>query len=289
MQKKFAFIINPNAGKRKNFNVKDFIAHRIPTNVSFEILDWNSPNEFHLIKQEINSGHFECVVAVGGDGTVNQVADAIQGSETALGILPFGSGNGLARTLKINMNPELAFQQLLTGKPQKIDGGKMNAHSFFCTAGTGFDAHVGSLFAQSKRRGFMTYATISTKEIFSYKAENYRITVDGKTFTRKAFLMTVCNSGQWGNDIYICPDAKINDGIFHLSILNEFSIIQIPSLTLNLLRRKIHQASFAEILTGESIIIERESESPAHADGEPFTEEKILRFEMQPYSLKVIC
>ena len=274
MQKKFAFIINPNAGRKKNFSVRDFISNQITDSSLFEILDWNSPDEFNLIKQEIDSGNYECTVAVGGDGTVNRVAEAIRGTEIALGILPFGSGNGLARTLNINLKPEVAIQQLLSGKIQKIDAGKMNSHSFFCTAGTGFDAYVGSLFAQSKRRGFFTYATISTQEIFSYKATQYRITVDGKTFTRKAFLITVCNSGQWGNDIYICPEAKINDGIFHLSILNEFSKIQIPTLAINLLRKKIHHTNFTEIITGKSIIIERESESPAHTDGEPHIEEK---------------
>jgi diacylglycerol kinase (ATP) len=289
MEKKFAFIINPNAGKKKQFNVKDFICERIPSSISFEILEWESPDNFQSIQRKIRSGNFECVVAVGGDGTVNAVASSILGSEIKLGILPFGSGNGLARTLGIRMNPALALQQLINGKTQGIDVGWMNKHPFFCTAGTGFDAHVGGLFAESKRRGFLTYASISTKEIFSYRTKNYRITIDGKTITRRAFLITVCNSGQWGNDIYICPEAKINDGVFHVSILNEFSKIQIPSLTIKLLRKKIHTASFAEIITGKSIVIECESESSAHADGEPLLEKKILKFEMSPNALQVIC
>src|SRR4051812_15392154 len=153
------------------------------------------------------------IVAVGGDGTVNEIASAIVGSGTALGIVPYGSGNGLARFLGIPMNPNQAIQALVKGHVESIDSGTVNGQPFFNMAGMGFDAHISEVFSHGKKRGFVSYIKSSIEEISTYDEQQYHIEIDGKVYERKAFMLSIANSSQYGNNAHISPKASVQDGL----------------------------------------------------------------------------
>src|SRR5690606_37071885 len=126
------------------------------------------------------------------------------------------------------------------GKTAIIDGGTVNNRFFFCTSGIGFDAHIGKLFASSEKRGLQSYVKITMQELLRYRAKNYTLKFDDKTIQRKAFLITVANAGQYGNDFYIAPEADLQDGKFHIAILKPFNIINVFGILAKILRRKAH-------------------------------------------------
>ena len=285
----FAFVFNPKAGKKKNFELNLWLEKIIPKTISYNILEWKSPDDFNEIENQLQENNYDVVVACGGDGTVNRVAKTILNTERSLGIIPLGSGNGLARSLNIPILPEKAIEILLSGKQKRIDTASINGHSFFCTAGVGFDAHVGELFASSTTRGFWSYARISASELLRYSPLQYIIDVDGKTMETEAFLITACNAGQWGNNIYISPEAKMNDGLLHLSVVKPFPILSVAALGLRLLQKKIHQSNYVETLTGKKIVITRSTSGPIHFDGEPRRANHKIEIEIIPDSLTIIC
>src|SRR5208283_3527302 len=157
-----------------------------------------------LTKQLVDMNYGR-IVAVGGDGTVNEVAKALVDTPTVLGIIPSGSGNGLARFLKIPMRIEDSVYLQNVGKILSIDYGRINNEPFFCTCGVGFDAHIGNKFAKSANRGFFSYVKETYHAYFHYKPLKYTIKIDGEKIKTRAFLITVANAGQYGNDAYISP------------------------------------------------------------------------------------
>ncbi|NBQ48512.1 MAG: diacylglycerol kinase family lipid kinase, partial [Sphingobacteriia bacterium] len=143
MQRRILFIVNPNAGKKKSEVIIDLIHAELPSDLQHEVLIWKNKDDFSEISSRIKSRDFSDVVAAGGDGTVNRVAQELIGTGICLGIIPLGSGNGLARSLALSMNVKQCLQQIISGRSALIDSGTVNGHAFFCTAGTGFDAHIG--------------------------------------------------------------------------------------------------------------------------------------------------
>ena len=227
MKRNIAFIVNPTAGSKKKDFIELFLRNSIPGSINFEIIYWTDKNDFESIRKFILNSAFTDLVAVGGDGTVNEVAKVAIEKNLPLGIIPHGSGNGLARSLKISMKTESALKTILNGKSTCIDGGMINGRMFFCTSGVGFDAHIGYLFAQLKSRGLWGYVKTILREILKYKPGDYRITLNGQTITRDAFLITFANAGQYGNDFYIAPEANLNDGMLHVVIFKPFSILSL--------------------------------------------------------------
>ncbi len=288
VSRRIAFIINPKAGVKKKMDIPAFIAEHISSACTYEIFLWDKVEAFNEIDQKIKAGNFDVAVAVGGDGTVNRVAAMVNGTEMALGVLPFGSGNGLARTVGVSMDIRTALQQVCSGSIKKVDSATINGIPFFCTAGTGFDAHIGKLFAQSQKRGFNTYFKITTRELFSYQPKQYELTIDGVKKNFEAFLITVCNAGQWGNDVFICPDASITDGLLHVTVLKKFPKLKMLGIAGKLIRKKINSSAYSEILSGKKITITRPEKDAAHYDGEPAEMDKELVFEIKPESLKVV-
>ncbi len=287
MQRRILFIVNPNAGKKKSEVIIDLIHAELPSDLKYEVLIWKNKDDFSEISSRIKSRDFSDVVAAGGDGTVNRVAQELIGTGICLGIIPLGSGNGLARSLALSMNVKQCLQQIISGRSALIDSGTVNGHAFFCTAGTGFDAHIGHLFASSLRRGFRSYVQIIAREILRYKARTYVLHLNGMTLRRKAFLITVANAGQYGNDFYIAPQASLCDGKFHVVILHPFNVFKLPGLLSYIIRRKAYRSGCIETVVCDALRIEREAEESVHFDGEPVLEDAKLVFEMQPASLKV--
>lgn len=288
MSRKILFIVNPNAGKKISGKLIETIRKELPENITKEIIIWEDRAHFEEITKKLRTDNYTDAIAVGGDGTVNQVAKSILNTNIALGIVPAGSGNGLARSLGISVKTETAIKQIAKGKTEFIDCGTVNDIPFFCTSGVGFDAHIGKLFATSVKRGLQSYVKITFRELFAYKEQNYTIKLDGKEISRKAFLITVANAGQYGNDFYIAPHAKLNDGIFHVVVLKPFNLLQAVGIVMKIMQRKANESRFIETFTGKEISITRDKTDSIHYDGEPESLGTELKYTLLPRSLKVI-
>lgn len=288
MSRKILFIVNPNAGKKISGKLIETIRKEIPSEIQNEIIIWKDRTHFVEILEKLKQGNYTDAVAVGGDGTVNQVAKSILNTNIALGIVPAGSGNGLARSLGISMRTEIAIKQIAEGKTEYIDTGEVNGIPFFCTSGLGFDAHIGKLFATSVKRGLKSYVKITLRELMTYKEQNYILKLNGKEISRKAFLITVANAGQYGNNFYIAPQAKLNDSLFHVVILKPFNFFQSIGIVLKVLRRKANESRFIETFTCNNLQITRQKEDSIHFDGEPETQGTELNYLLKAKSLKAI-
>jgi diacylglycerol kinase (ATP) len=287
-ERNILFIINPKAGRGNSENIAGIIKRDFPKDLKHEILVWRDRDHFSEIITSLRSGKFTDAVAVGGDGTVNQVAAAILNTDVTLGIIPAGSGNGLARSLGIPMETDLAIRQIVNGFTEKIDSGSINNIPFFCTSGIGFDAHIGNLFAASVKRGLKSYISITSRELLRYRAKKYILRFNGQRIERSAFLITVANAGQYGNDFYIAPQASMQDGLFHVVILKPFNALKVLPILRKILYRKAHLSSSVETYTTNHLIIERSAAEVVHYDGEPAREGNILEFRLSRASLKVI-
>jgi YegS/Rv2252/BmrU family lipid kinase len=289
MPQKIAFVINPNAGVKKKINIIDFIKTFFSKNIPYDLIVWKNKDDFESVKNQILAGNYSIVVACGGDGTVNSVSSVIANTAMALGIFPLGSGNGLARSNGIPLDLKKALAVIEKGNMKKIDGATLNGNPFFCTAGIGFDALIANKFAESTRRGFATYFKTSVSEFFKYAPSNYKITIDGRTQETKAFLITIANAGQWGNDVYIAPEAELQDGILNVSILKPFSAMAIAGIGIKLFSKKIHTSVSLLSDKGTSIDVEFEGEMPVHYDGEPILVKNKLSVKVMPLALNIVC
>lgn len=288
MNHKIAFIINPKAGVKKNINLVDFISKNFKSSHPFDCIVWENKDDFESVKQRILSNNYTIAVACGGDGTVNAVASVVVNTTIALGILPLGSGNGLARSNQIPMDLQQALNVIAKGQTKKMDSVLINNIPFFCTAGVGFDALIANAFASSTKRGLGSYVKISVKEFFSYTPKNYTINVDGNEYKKEAFLITIANAGQWGNDVYIAPGAKLDDGLLRVSILKPFKLWQIPFIAIKLFSKKIDTSKNLETLVGKNITIHFHGTLPVHFDGEPTSFSNELKINVIPLSLSVV-
>ena len=291
--KNIAFIINPISGTKETQSNK----RRLPKLI-MQLLDdrqWLPNIAFteyaghatELAYQYARMG-FDAVVAVGGDGPVNEVARGLRDSKTALGIIPMGSGNGFARHLNIPIHANRAIEMLNHSEPISVDYGLANDKLFVSTCGTGFDAVIADHFAGSNKRGFMTYLQNVLKDIFSYTPETYHIVGDGLDVTHKAFLITFANANQWGYEALIAPKASVQDGKMDIMLMSSHAIIGSASLALRLFAGSIDDSHFMDTLRARDILLERESASPFHIDGDPVEMEKDIRIRIVEDGLRVL-
>lgn len=288
MPRKILFIVNPNAGKKISDQIINVIRREFPQNIYYQIVIWKDKDHFEEITELLKSQGYTDAVAVGGDGTVNQVAKTIVNTEIALGIVPIGSGNGLARTLGLSMNIDEVIKQIVDGKYSTIDSGTVNGRAFFCTSGIGFDAHIGNLFATSVKRGLQAYVKITLRELFLYRAKTYVLKFNHQEIKRKAFLITVANAGQYGNDFYIAPEAKLNDGQFHVVILKPFNFFKVFEIFTKILRHKAQKSRSIETYVTNELTVIRDRKGTIHFDGEPAIEDTVLHYKNLHQSIKVI-
>ncbi|MCD4774218.1 MAG: diacylglycerol kinase family lipid kinase, partial [Bacteroidales bacterium] len=284
-KKKILFIINPKSGIGK---------HKLLENYVEKILDKNrfeydiSYTKFaghgtELAKDAIDKA-YDIVVASGGDGSINEVAKGIIGSETLLGIIPVGSGNGLAHHLQIPVNPIQAIEVINKTNTINIDTAFINEKLFVSIAGVGFDALVAKKFTKVKRRGFLSYFKIIAKEYPKYKAQNYDINIDGKQLNRKALFISFANSDQFGYNTSIAPKAKIDDGLIDVCIVKKIPIIELPFLAHLLYWKQIDKSKFIETIKGKEIEIRQEKKSTVNIDGEAIKLEKDILVKINPLS-----
>ncbi|GAB2561755.1 diacylglycerol/lipid kinase family protein [Spirosoma aerophilum] len=205
------------------------------------------------------------VLAIGGDGTINETAQALRRSATALGIVPIGSGNGLARHLGIPLNPMKAIERALNGRPVVIDSGEINEYPFFCTAGLGFEAYVAHAFARQAVRGLPTYIRTAFRAFWAYKPLEY--TINGQE--RTLFSLTFANAGQFGNNAWMAPTANIADGRLEQCEIHPFPAQAAGMLTWRLFNKTLNQSPYwrGQSLTQATVL----ADGPLliHADGEP--------------------
>jgi len=289
MNSNIAFIINPYSGIGKKEDLPDLIRRGLDVRFSEPLIVFTEyRGHGTLLAKEFMEKGFQIVVAVGGDGTVNEVAQSLVHTNTSLGIIPIGSGNGLARHLGIPMVTRKAIEQLNHSEPIFMDYGLVNGKPFFCTCGTGFDAYVSTEFAKSKKRGIMSYIEKIITGYFSYKSQNYHLIGNGIDLTAKAFVLTFANASQWGNNAYIAPQASVQDGELDISIMSNFPIIAIPTLALQLFAKTIDKDLFMTTLRAEEITLLREESGPFHYDGEPYEEGKEIHLKTIADGLKVL-
>lgn len=289
MKKKIAFIINPISGTNDKKQLPDLIFNELNNSLfDFEIVFTEHKEHGRELATKFANAGFDIVVAVGGDGTVNEIARGLINTNAALGIIPAGSGNGLARHLSIPMNTRQAIQQLNHSEAVKMDYGVVNGQPFFCTCGTGFDAYVSTEFAKSKNRGVMTYIEKMITGYFNYKSQNYHLVGEGIDLKDKAFVITFANASQWGNNAYIAPQASVQDGMMDISIMSNFPIIAIPSIALQLFTKTIDKDLFVTTLRTNEITLYRDEDGPFHYDGEPYQEGREVHIKMVPEGLNVL-
>ncbi len=289
MKKKILFIVNPISGGLN----KTFIPSLIDQWLDHSMFDAEIVfSEYHghalkLAENAINL-NFDVVAAVGGDGTINEVASAVESSGKIMAIIPSGSGNGLARTLKIPLNNAKAIARINLLNTTKIDAGIFNGKKFFNMAGMGFDAHISALFAGDKKRGFQGYIKTTLKEIANYKPEHYRIEVDGKLIERQAFMISIANSSQYGNNAHVSPEASVKDGMLDVCIIKPFPLFAFPALGYRMFAKSAHYSKYVEIYRGRDIIIKRAKKGPIHLDGEPFMMDELLTISVKHLTLDLI-
>ena len=286
---KIAFIINPIAGRRKHKDMAGLISNQLNKEKfqAFILETCYGGHASELVHEYLAKGvvHF---VAVGGDGTVNEVAREAFKANATLGIIPCGSGNGLARTLKIPLKAEKAIETINDFLKIKMDVGVINENYFFCTCGVGFDAKIGKKFAKQKTRGFSTYVKTTIREYLRYSPKRYKIKIDGVKYARKALLITIANAGQYGNNAYIAPNASLNDGILEVCVLKPFPLIKSIILGIRLFRKSVDKSRYLEIINGRSIVFKKKKKRQFHIDGEPIKLMGPVKVDVIPSALEVI-
>ena len=289
-KKHITFVVNPISGTQEKEQIIEMVHENLDQEkYAFEIQYTEYAGHAEKIAAKCAGEKQFAVVAVGGDGTVNEIARSLTHTHTALGIIPCGSGNGLARHLQIGMAPRKALEVINEGFVEDIDYGTINRRKFFCTCGVGFDAFVSLKFAEAGKRGLNTYIEQSLNASLNYKPETYKVTIDGnETEIYQAFLIACGNAAQYGNNAYIAPKATLTDGLLDVTILNPFTPLDVPSLALQLFTKTIDQNSHIKTFRCKTINIRRENPGVVHYDGDPVNMGANLKVKIHPAGLKVI-
>jgi YegS/Rv2252/BmrU family lipid kinase len=285
---RYLFLLNPIAGvgERRSFLQLIEDACRMK-DVECQILFTRSPGDARKIIWK-RLGKFDVFVAVGGDGTMNEVGSALAGTGATMGLIPAGSGNALGRELGISMKPQMAINQLLNGKMIKIDTGIANGRRFMNVCGLGFDDHVARCFAKSINRGKLPYIKAVFKEFFSYNPENYEVECEGTVSSHKAFVLTTANTAQYGNNAFIAPGASISDGVLNFCVIKPFGFFAALVLGFRLFGKTIDHSRFYSSFETRSLVI-RGKKLDFHVDGEPVSNSEPLVITIDPLSLNVIA
>lgn len=289
-KKRIRFIVNPIAGHsgKESFPA---IAERILNKVHFdhEVCFTDAPGHASQLAKEAVAAGFDIVVAVGGDGTINEVARCLIQTNTTLGIVPSGSGNGLARHLNIPIDFEGALEIINKGHQVKIDTVNISGEVFVSIAGAGFDALVAKHFAKDPNRGFFTYFKIVAARYPQYKPKHYTLILDDKkTIETEALFISLANSNQFGYNTTIAPDASLNDGLIDVCIVQKPFIFEMPIIINLLFLKMIHKSKYVTIHKASKVELRRDKNRVINLDGEPVKLKKNLIATVNPLSLNVI-
>lgn len=286
MSKEILFIINPIAGNGKKKDIVEKILKYLDTTLyTPQILYTKGVGDATNLAR---SSFADVVVAVGGDGTVNEVAKGIVGTDKVLGVIPCGSGDGFALHLGISRDIKNAINVINKGYYKALDYALADNEPFFCTAGLGIDALTAYEFAKGGKRGVWSYVSSALRIWKNFKPEQYLIDVDGLKLNKEAALITVANAGQWGNNARIASKASMEDGLLDVCIVSPFRTIHIPMLLIKLMSGKIHTSKRITILRGCKVVIERENEGATHFDGNSCKKGKQIVFQIIAGGINVL-
>ena len=290
LKRKVLFIINPISGGRRKDNFPDLLSRNLDQRkFEPEYIYTEYRGHARVIAERAVEEGIDIVAAVGGDGTINEIASAVESTRSALAIIPWGSGNGLARFLNIPLKTSAALKNLNRTTVQLIDTAIFNEKKFFNMAGIGFDAHISAHFAKNKTRGFGGYIKATLREIALYRSQLYKIDIDGVEIERKAFMVSFANSSQFGNNAYVAPKASVKDGVLDVCIIKPFPLYYFPVIVYHMFRKTAHRSRYVEIIQGKAIKVERETPGAVHLDGEPEMMGREFTVEIRPLSLAVMA
>ena len=281
-------IINPISGTGAKQGVAERIKSRLAeSGFDVEVKFTTGPGNATELAREAVENKFHTVVAIGGDGTVNETAVGLSKTDVALGIIPAGSGNGLARHLNIPMDIDRAADIIAQRNIVDCDYGEVNHRPFFCTFGVGFDAAVSHRFAKQNRRGKMMYIKSAIDEYLNYNPQEYTISANGKVLTEKAFLIAVCNASQYGNNAYIAPQASLTDGLLDFTIVHAGTPADAAAFGIDLMTGYINKNVMIHTFRAPAAVITRNSDGPAHIDGEPLIMDKAMYIQCNHCGIKL--
>ena len=288
-RKRITFIVNPISGTHGKDAIPDMIASEIDAQ-RFDVTIRLTEHAGHAasIARECADNGADIVVAVGGDGTVNEVARSLTHTDTALGIVPCGSGNGLARHLCLPLNPRKALGVINRGVVESFDYGVINGLPFFCTCGMGFDAFISLKFAEAGKRGPLTYIENVLKEGLKYKPETYEVTDDTGARSYKAFLIACANASQYGNNAYIAPNATMKDGMMDVIIMEPFTALEAPQISIDLMNKTLTNNSKIKTFKTRSIHIHRSQPGAIHYDGDPIMTSSDVDVHIEPAGIRIV-
>lgn len=288
-KKKIIFILNPISGTVSKAGIPGLIEERLDKEkFDCRIAETKYAGHATELAQQAARQGIGIVVAVGGDGTVNEVGRALVNTKTAMGILPCGSGNGLARHLNLPMNLKKCIDILNDCDIHTLDYGLINRHPFFCTCGMGFDAFISMKFAEAGKRGPITYMQKILEEGLSYQPETYEIEDEEGTRRYKAFLVSAANASQYGNNAYIAPQASMSDGLLDIIIMEPFDLIEAPQVAIELFNKTLDKNLKIKTFRASHIHIHRKSEGIIHYDGDPVMADADVDISIVPKGINII-
>ena len=289
MKKRAVFIINLISGTSDKSAIPGMIDKYLDKEkFEYEIAITQYAGHASEIAAKAKDEGVDIVVAVGGDGTVNEVARAIVHSNTALGIIPCGSGNGLARHLLLPLNARKAIDIINACEIRDLDYGVINEFPFFCTCGMGFDAFVSMKFAESGKRGPLTYIENVLREGLKYKPETYTVEDESGVHQYKAFLISCANASQYGNNAYIAPQASMSDGLMDIIIMEPFDIFEAPQISIEMFNKTLDKNSKIKTFRTKKLHIHRDAPGVIHYDGDPVMTGKDIDVELHPKGIRII-
>ena len=287
--KRIVFIVNPKAGinlqRHIRKSVEQYLDHR-----QFIYGIWHTERPGHAaeLALQAQAEGYDIVVAVGGDGSINEVASVLMHTDTVLGIIPAGSGNGLAMHLGYGRNVDKAVRKLNTAIVQTIDCGMLNGHPFINLAGVGFDGYVAKQMKGSRWRGFLPYFFKSVRAGFAFSPNTCTIETENQTLTETCFVVTVANGPMYGYNFQIAPDARLDDGLFSVVIFKNVPRWRYFAAIPSSLNGKLYHAGFVKHFTAQQVKISCTGNTFVHVDGESIETGGDLKFEMIPKALKVL-
>ena len=290
MKRNLLFIVNPISGIGRQKKIETLIEQTIDRGL-FDYTVRYTERIHHgtdLAKEAVEQGCFDAIVAVGGDGSVNDVVSGLVGSNLALGIIPCGSGNGLARNLKIPLTPTHAIEAINHYKIAEIDTIYLNDRVVASIAGIGFDARVARRMKQTKVRGLQAYAKIILTDYPTYKEHTYRLNIDGNEIERKAWFISFANSNQFGYNTAIAPLAQLDDGLIDVCIVDRIPLLHLPMTAPLLYLNHFELSQHVEYFKAHEVTVYNNEEKWVNIDGEGERIGKELHFRNVRKSLKVL-
>lgn len=286
---KFIFVLNPTSGTHRNpEKIRAFIENSFQDSEhDYSIRNTEYVGHATEIAKEEAEKASDVIVAIGGDGTVNEVAKGILFTKTALAIVPAGSGNGFARHFKIPLNQEKAIKELIHYKIKKIDTGVINGHHFNGVCGMGYDASVSQKFSEQNSRGLKTYIKVMLKEYFNFKPELYKLTFNNNRIERRCYTLSVANAPEYGNGAIISPDSVVDDGLLEICAMRPLGVFASISVAFHMMNGSLNRCKHIEYFKTDKVIIERSMDNTIHVDGTALQTDLNVSIEVVKQSLNV--